>query len=91
MTSVDFPRLIGDIQYLLGEEDPATHVRTPIGTPALSRYLGVSRGAVRNWLDGTVPNWDDGHMLVARWCSLTGKAQEFVPLVKRSLSAARMA
>jgi hypothetical protein len=87
---VDWAKLLGDIQYLLGEEDahnPA--VRVPIGTATLAVHLGVSRGAVRNWIDGTQPRHDEGERLIERWCRLAGKGRANLPLTTASYSASK--
>lgn len=88
---VDWPRLLGDIAYLIGEADFAfPQVRTPAGTPTLAKYLDVSRGAVRNMLDGTEPRHSDGERFIGVWVKLTGKPRQFVPVCKVTFSAAKL-
>lgn len=88
---VDWPRLLGDVQYLIGELQSGSEVvRTPVGTPKLADYLDVSRGTVRNWLDGTEPRHTEGERLIAVWIGLTGKGRQFVPVTVRVFSAAKV-
>jgi hypothetical protein len=80
-TRVDWPRLLSDIAWLIGEYDFAfPDVRTPAGTPKLAVYLQLSRGAVRNMLDGTEPRHSDGQRLIAVWMRLSGKPAAYVPV-----------
>lgn len=89
-TGFDFVRMLGDMQYLLGDEPTGAEPRAPASTYRLADYLTVSRGTVRNWLEGAIPNSDDGEMLVAAWCLLTGKARVYVPYATRPHSAGKM-
>ena len=85
-TSIDWPRLLGDIAYLIGEQDFASpDVRVAVGTQRLATYLELSRGAVRNYLDGTEPRHSEGERLITVWVRLSGKPREFAP-VQRSTS-----
>lgn len=88
-SNIDWPRLLGDIAYLLGEQLPGTVAREPVGTPTLARHLNKSRGAVRNWLEGTEPRHSEGQELIEVWCSLSGKAAGYAPICVRSMSAAK--
>lgn len=90
-STIDWPLLLGDLAWLYGEPDPTnpTMLRIAIGMSTLADKLGVSRGAVRNWLDGGEPRHMDGEMLVARWVEATGKRREYLPLATAVMSAAR--
>jgi len=87
--SIDWPRLLGDIAYLIGEEVPGSCAREPVGSRLLAAYLGVSRGALRNWQDGTEPRHSEGEQLIETWCRLCGKPEASAPITVRSLSASR--
>lgn len=90
-SQVDWPRLLGDLQYLLGEATPGNpNVRIPVGRKALGSYLVVHHSTVRNWLDGAEPKHSDGERLVIAWERLTGKTRAFVPITKVVLSAKAM-
>lgn len=90
-TGIDWPRLLGDIAYLLGELQPGSDVlRVPASSYIVADHLHVSRGALRNWIDGGEPRHWEGERLVDAWCVLTGKARGFAPITVRSLSAKRM-
>jgi hypothetical protein len=87
--SIDWPRLLGDIAYLIGEQDFAfPEVRVAVGTQRLATYLELSRGAVRNYLDGTEPRHSEGERLITVWVKLSGKPREFAPRERASMSAA---
>ena len=89
---VDWPTIITDMQWLLGEDVPGSQgvtMREPIGTRAMAVQLGVSRDLVRNWLNGTRVEHSHGEMLIARWCSLTGKVRAFLPMTRRVFSASK--
>jgi len=87
---VDWPRLLEDISWLIGEADFAfPDVRTPAGTPKTAAYLGISRGALRNLLDGTEPRHSDGERLIAIWVKLSGKPPQFVPVARTSMTASQ--
>lgn len=88
---IDWPRLLGDLQYLLGEAaNDGSGVVTPAGTPTLAAYLGVKRTTLRGWLDGSEPKHSQGESLIAAWSRLSGKPREFTPITVVSLSAAKM-
>lgn len=88
---IDWPRLLEDIAWQLGEPDFAfPHVRTPAGSRQVAAHLHVSRSTLLRWQDGSEPRHSDGEWLVLTWCCLTGKSQAFVPRAKRSLSAANL-
>jgi hypothetical protein len=88
---IDWPRLLGDLQYLLGE--PATDgsgVVIIAGTPTLATYLGVKRTTLVGWIDGAEPKHSQGERLIEAWTRLSGKPREFTPITIVSLSAAKM-
>lgn len=86
---VDWCRVLGDIAYLLGEPDGTLEgVRAPCSERDLADALGVPRGTLRGWMDGSEPRHADGEQLLDRWCKLTAKARIFAPIERRSLSAA---
>lgn len=85
---IDWPMLLGDIAYLLGEPDPVNaEVRVPCSQERLAGALGVARGTLRGWMDGSEPKHGDGELLLDRWCQLTCKARVFAPVDRRPLSA----
>lgn len=85
---IDWPRLLEDLAYLAGEVDACnTEVRVPCSQERLAVTLGVARGTLRGWMDGSEPKHGDGELLLVRWCTLTGKAREFAPRERRPLSA----
>lgn len=86
---IDWPAVLADIAYQLGEMDPTTQRRTPLGRRLLARELNVADGTVRGWQEGSEPRHADGEMLLARWRALTGKPQEFAPRERRPLAAAQ--
>ena len=89
-TTCDWPKLLDDLAWLLGPADFAfPNVRRPAGTEALASYLGMSRGAVRNMLDGTEPRYSQGRDLIAAWVRLSGKTEANLPTCRVSFSAAR--
>lgn len=89
--NVDWPTLLGDIAYLLGDPIPGNqHRNEPVGTPTLAKHLELSRSTVRSWMDGAEPRHSDGERLIVIWCKLSGKAAAFVPLARPSLSASKM-
>lgn len=90
-TQVDWPRLLDDLRWLLGEPDFAfPDARTPLAKPKLAIQLGMSWGAMRNLFDGTEPRHTQGEALIAMWCRLSGKGREFVPICRVSFTAAQM-
>lgn len=85
---VDWPRLLGDIAYLLGEpEFEGSASRRPLSEVRLAAALGFSRGKLQNVLNGTRVEYHDGCMLILRWASLSGKPKEFVPITVRVMSS----
>lgn len=89
--SIDWPRLLGDVQYLLGEPDTANPlVRVPAGEHHLAKCLGYPRSTVRNWLLGAEPKHRDGEIIIAAWMRLAGKDRAYAPTCKTSMSAASM-
>ena len=80
---IDWPLLVSDIAYLRGEAIPGTDRMEPLGTSELARSCALSRGALRNLLAGTEPRWSEGERLIRIWCSLTGKAASYAPLLRR--------
>ena len=91
-TAIDWPTLIADMQWLLGEPMPGTVERQPCGTLAVAKHLGISRGAVRNWLDGTEPAYTQGEAALLAWSALSGKpttaAPRTRPLIRERRNAA---
>lgn len=86
MTTVDWPRLLGDLQYLLGEPTQAIGVEVqeytamrPATLSHLAAYLGRYRTTVTGWQNGQEPKHRDGEELIERWCTLTGKSRVYVP------------
>jgi hypothetical protein len=79
---IDWPKLLGDIAYMLGEPAPGQNpeLKVPVSQERLAEALGVSRGSLRNWIDGSEPRHADGEQLLVRWCSLSGKARTFAPV-----------
>ena len=88
--TIDWPALLSDIAYLLGDYAPDdASQRIPCGERPLARYLGVSRGTLRHWVSGGTPRYDDGCMMLERWCALSNKSDMFAPRHQRMLSAAK--
>jgi len=88
---IDWPRLLGDIQYLLGDIPPGEMVIVPVGQVRLAAYLEMSRGTVRRWIEEDAePRHFDGEHLIDVWIRLTGKRREFLPIRVVSLSAAKL-
>jgi hypothetical protein len=88
MLHIDWPRLLSDLAYLLGEAAPnGIGPRVPCNIQALADHLSVPRGTLRGWIDGSEPKHADGEQLLDRWRVLTGKPREFAPLERRSFSA----
>lgn len=90
-TTIDWPQLLDDMAFLLGEEDstqPGGRMR--IGTRVLAQQLNVHRESIRRWLDGAEPRHGEGEMLLKRWAILTCKAREFAPRCRPVFSASRM-
>lgn len=87
----DWPTLIGDVAYMLGDAHPSNpSVRIPVGTQHLADHLGFARMTVVGWINGSEPKHHDGEKIIETWCSLTGRARTFVPRAPASMSAAQM-
>ena len=87
-TNVDWAALLNELAYLLGDEVPnQPQLRVALGTPRLAEQLGITRGKLRNILDGTKVEYDEGTAWIAMWCRLTGKSTAFVPRTQRSMSS----
>lgn len=78
----DWPRLLDDLAYVLGDELPGTTAREPAPLGTLAAFLAVPRSTLRGWLEDAEPRHNDGEALLMRWCALTGKARAFAPLVR---------
>jgi hypothetical protein len=90
MNRIDWPRLLEDIAYMLGEVDESNPAaRTPVSTARLAVLLATPRGTLIGWMDGSEPKHADGERLIDRWRVLTGKPREFAPMERRSLTAAQ--
>lgn len=88
--AIDWPALLGDVAYLLGDADPAdADRRVAVSTSRLAVLLGVPRGTLIGWMEGSEPKHADGEKLIDRWRVLTGKPREFAPRERRSLTAAQ--
>lgn len=92
MTSqVDWPRLLGDLQWMLGEPELAfPQVRKPMSTQALAKHLDVPRMTLVGYMEGADPKHAQGERLIAEWCALSGKRREFLPMASSVLSAAKV-
>lgn len=89
--TIDWPKVLGDLQWLLGEPAPVNPaLRTPVGTRTLAKFLNVPRTTIVRYLEGAEPRHDAGTDLITAWCLLSGKSAEFVPRTQRTLSAAKM-
>lgn len=87
---IDWPRLLGDIAWLLGEDEPnVPNSRQPLSEVRLAATLGFSRGKLRNIISGTSfkVEYHDGCALILLWSRLSGKDKEYVPITMRSISA----
>ena len=88
---IDWPRLIEDLQYLLGEpEFEGSSARVAVGTHAVAKYLHVPRTTLVRWLDGARLEYHQGCELIEAWKRLTGKGEQFLPITVATFSAARM-
>lgn len=90
---IDWPKLLGDIAWMLGEDDPSIpNSWRPLSEVRLADALGFSRSKLKNILGGTSlkVEYHDGCELIRRWSSLSGKSKEFAPITVRSLSASAM-
>lgn len=91
MTRVDWPTILGDIAYLLGDVDPMNRsVRIACSERVLAERLETARSTLKGWLDGSEPKHSDGERIIAEWCVLTGHGPSFVPRERRVLSAAQV-
>ena len=85
---IDWPAVLGDLAYQLGDPAPGNpDARVPCSQERLASALGVARGTLRGWMDGSEPKHGDGEKLLDRWRVLTGKPRIFAPLERRPLSA----
>ena len=80
--AIDWPRLLGDLVYLLGEELPGTPAREPASLADLATFLNLPRSTVRGWQEGAEPRHNDGGALLLTWSAMTGKAHAFAPLAR---------
>jgi hypothetical protein len=91
MLVIDWPSILTDLAYVLGDEDEShPGGRVPCSTRTLALHLGVDRDYIRRWHAGSEPRYADGEMLLVRWVTLTGKAKEFAPRTRPILSASKM-
>lgn len=91
MTRTDWPLLLAEIAYLLGDPIPGNpDVREPLSQRLLAEHLEIPRETLRGWMDGSEPRHTDGERLIAVWVQLTGKARTFIPTTRASFSAARV-
>jgi hypothetical protein len=90
-TTIDWPHLLGDIAYLLGEQIQGSDLRIPCGTRDLAKHLGLPRMTVVGWIGGSEPKHAQGEQILAAWCLLTGKDRLFAPLTRVTYSAAKVA
>lgn len=86
---VDWPQVLDDIAYLLGEGGPDDAQREPAGELTVARHLGFPRSTVRGWRDGSEPRHSDGEAVQLVWVRLTGKSLAFIPRARRPESAAK--
>lgn len=84
---IDWPQLIEDLAYMLGQETGDGLMRAPANTTALAVMLKVPRSTLRHWRDGGQPPHSDGEMLLERWVHVTGKPRQFAPTERAPLSA----
>lgn len=86
--NIDWPRVLADIAWHNAAQIPGMPgCRAPIGPRVLGEFLGVSRGAIRNWMEGTEPGWATGERILEAWCTATGEARHRAPVIATSLSA----
>ena len=91
VTRTDWPQLLAEIAYLLGDPTPENpDVREPLSQRLLADRLEIPRETLRGWMDGSEPRHTDGERLIAVWVQLTGKARTFIPTTRVSFSAARV-
>ena len=72
--AIDWPRLLGDLAYLLGDELQGTTAREPVPLGTLAAFLAVPRSTLRGWLEGAEPRHNDGEALLLLWAGLAGNA-----------------
>ena len=89
--AIDWPALLGDLAYLLGDQLPGTSARAPAPLGTLAAFLDVPRSTLRGWMEDAEPRHNDGEALLIRWCALTGKASAFAPLVRAGGNPTRQA
>lgn len=92
-STIDWPRLLGDLAWLYGEPDPTNPVllRITLGTPTLAERLLVSRSTLYRWLEeGAEPRHSDGEMLIAKWEAATGKGRQYLPRAVAGMSASKL-
>lgn len=90
-THIDWPQMLADMAFLLGEEDHTQPGgRQHCSQKVLGEYIGRSRTTVQGWLDGQEPKHFEGEMIIRAWCGLTTKAREFAPRQRPVFSASRM-
>jgi hypothetical protein len=88
---VDWDKLLGDLEWLLGEPDINNpYVRKPISAQALADWLKVPRKTMLGWRDGSQPKHQDGEILIQHWCRLAGKGREFLPTTHVIFSASKV-
>lgn len=86
--NIDWPRVLAEIAWHNAAPVPGLPtIRAPIGPRVLGEFLGVSRGAIRNWMEGAEPGWANGERILLAWCTATGEPREKAPVVATSLSA----
>jgi hypothetical protein len=87
---IDWPKVLGEIAYMLGEPVPDGRQRLPCSEVALAAVLEVPRSTLKGWIDGSEPKHSDGERILWRWCVLSGKPRSFAPTERASLSAAKV-
>lgn len=50
---------------------------------SIAAAIDARKSTVRAWRMGCSPRFEDGARLIAFWCKVTGKGQDFVPKVNR--------
>lgn len=86
--NIDWPRVLADIAWHNAALIPGMPgCRAPIGPRVLGEFLGVSRGAIRNWMEGTEPRFSEGERVLDAWCRATGEPRAKAPVIATSLSA----
>ena len=87
---LNWPAMLEDIAYLLGDPLPGTPARVPASQDAVAGFLDKPRGTLRNWLDGAQPGHADGELILSAWCRLGGKTRDLAPRERRPLSAGQL-